>query len=677
MDDRILSALDAIDPVQLLYTEWNNIGMALKQEGYPCSVWDAWSQRDPARYKAGESERKWKGFKGKSKPVTGGTIIYMARQQGWKPSFDGAMSWDSVIEYDGTTPTRRQENPAREIITYLRTLYEPGDFVKVVTTSYQDEKDGKWKPVGGAYDRTRDELIAALEQHPDDIGAALGELNTAAGAWIQFNPVDGKGAKAENVTRFKYALVESDDLPIDEQYNKYRELNLPIACLVHSGGKSLHAIVRVDAENPEEYAENVQYLYTCCQEHGLTIDRQNSNPNRLSRLPGVQRGEGRQRLLATNIGCRSWREWKNSIESQDGLPDFVNLGDLDLKNPPEPPEVLIEGILRCGHKMLISGSSKAGKSYLLMQLAIAIAEGTKWLGFQCKQGKVLYVNLEIDGNSAEHRFADIYNALNLPGECRKNLTIWNLRGHAIPLNQLVPKLNSRCQDEHYIAVIIDPIYKVITGDENNASEMGKFCNQFDKICNATGAAAIYCHHHSKGAQGAKRAMDRASGSGVFARDPDAQLDIIELVLTNEVRELIQDGKATAWRMESSLREFPNIKPVDFWFNWPIHVLDIKGDLKNCPTEGSRDGNLEKSGKRQMSKEESRRALDREYDKMKEFFADDRPIKLAALAVAVGRSERCVRDWIRLDKEFSDYKYEKGVVWRVDDDTETDGNRENS
>ena len=32
------------------------------------------------------------------------------------------------------------------------------------------------------------------------------------------------------------------------------------------------------------------------------------------------------------------------------------------------------------------------------------------------------------------------------------------------------------------AIIIDPIYKVITGDENSASDMAAFCNQFDKIC---------------------------------------------------------------------------------------------------------------------------------------------------------------------------------------------------
>ena len=92
----------------------------------------------------------------------------------------------------------------------------------------------------------------------------------------------------------------------------------------------------------------------------------------------------------------------------------------------------------------------------------------------------------------------------------------------MPLDKLVPKLIRKVQNQGFDAIIIDPIYKVITGDENNASDMGVFSNLFDKICNETGCAAIYCHHHSKGSQGFKRAMDRASGSGVFARDPDAQ-----------------------------------------------------------------------------------------------------------------------------------------------------------
>ena len=102
------------------------------------------------------------------------------------------------------------------------------------------------------------------------------------------------------------------------------------------------------------------------------------------------------------------------------------------------------------------------------------------------------------------------------------------------MDKLAPKLIRRASKKNYIAIIIDPIYKVITGDENSADQMAHFCNQFDKVCTELGCAVIYCHHHSKGAQGGKRSMDRASGSGVFARDPDALIDLVELELNDDI-----------------------------------------------------------------------------------------------------------------------------------------------
>ncbi len=93
------------------------------------------------------------------------------------------------------------------------------------------------------------------------------------------------------------------------------------------------------------------------------------------------------------------------------------------------------------------------------------------------------------------------------------------------MDKLAPKLIRRAHKKNYTAIIIDPIYKVITGDENSADQMAHFCNQFDRVCTDLGSAVIYCHHHSKGYQGSKRSMDRASGSGVFARDPDALIDL--------------------------------------------------------------------------------------------------------------------------------------------------------
>ena len=77
-------ALTYIDPASLDYSEWLGVGMALKQEGYPVSVWDDWSRRDPGRYHPGECESKWDGFRGSGNPVTGGSIVQMARSRGWQ-----------------------------------------------------------------------------------------------------------------------------------------------------------------------------------------------------------------------------------------------------------------------------------------------------------------------------------------------------------------------------------------------------------------------------------------------------------------------------------------------------------------------------------------------------------------------------------------------------------------
>ena len=663
--DNILESLKHIDVASLSYQEWVNVGMALKSEGYDCSVWDSWSRND-TRYKQGECERKWASFNGSSNPITGATIVQMAKDRGFVAHVfegDGCMTWDDVIEYDGNGITYEipmSLSPAEQLITYLETLFKPDELVGYVSNDVWQDSDGKWMPSKGVYDRTAQELIDSIKKHPDDLGATIGDWKEECGAWIRFNPVDGKGVKNENITRFDYALVESDEMPISEQDALYRKLELPIATLTHSGGKSLHAIVRVDAKDYEEYRKRVDYLYDYLEKNGLKVDKQNRNPSRLSRMPGVTRSGQTQTLITTNIGRKSWVDWMDYVEgASDELPELTYLSDA-LNNPPKVPDELIGGVLRCGHKMLISGSSKAGKSFLLMELAVALSEGMKWLGFACKQSKVLYVNLEIDPASCINRFLEIYKALKIKPKYAENVVIWNLRGHAVPLDKLVPKLLRRIANQHFDAVIIDPIYKVITGDENNASEMGAFCNQFDKICAETGCATIYCHHHSKGAQGFKKAMDRASGSGVFARDPDAQLDMIQLETDDEFISAYADNLSdTAWRLECSLREFPNFKPKNFWFKYPIHVLDDNGDLEKLYSEGDPKNNLKKSGKRNQTPESRKEEFDKAFDILQEGGC----CEVEAIMEYLDITERTVRDRVREFK--NDYKYSNRKVHRLE------------
>lgn len=644
----LLEAIEYINPEDLTYQEWVNVGMALQHEGYGVNVWDNWSARDSARYHSGECSQKWRSFRGSNSPVTGGTIIQMAREAGWEPEYGHELNWDDSIREDLVVIDKHyveeleikepdEWNPASELTRYLETLFESTENVGYVTESW--EKDGRHMPTRGSWDRTAGQLIEELSRCNGDIGAVVGDCNPDAGAWIRFNPLDGNGCKNENVTDYRYALVESDSMEIGRQNAIIRELELPVACLVYSGGKSLHAIVRVDAADYSEYRKRVDYLYHVCQKNGLKTDNQNRNPSRLSRMPGIIRKGRKQFLVDTNIGKENWQEWYEWIEGvNDDLPEPESMADA-WGNLPELSAPLIDGILRQGHKMLIAGPSKAGKSFGLIELTIAIAEGRKWLNWQCAKGKVMYVNLELDRASCLHRFQDVYNALHWKPENLSNIDIWNLRGKSVPMDKLAPKLIRRAAKKNYIAIIIDPIYKVITGDENSADQMANFCNQFDLVCTELGCAVIYCHHHSKGGQGGKKSMDRASGSGVFARDPDALLDLIELELNDNIlkqlenhavcnvckqyldahfkwqedlsqddlcssyqiinycentldkwqfqtlQKQIKDAKEsvrqrTAWRIEGTLREFPKFEPVNLWFDYPVHSIDQTGALSD-------------------------------------------------------------------------------------------------
>jgi RecA-family ATPase len=624
--------LEYIDPSQCSYDEWLNVGLALHQEGYPMFVWEEWSADDGERFHEGECAAKWESFgRYTGKLVTGATITQMAKENGWtskrKLENNEALSFDSMVL--ATTPEQYQvvdknwieesdvhipksyplEQRKQDIVTYLTTLFEPEEYVGYVVNTFS-LPDGKQSPTMGNYSRTVQQIIDGING-TTQLENVFGSFNKEMGAWIRFNPIDGKGVKNDNVTAFRYMLLESDNMSLGKQKAILEQLELPIAAMVFSGGKSIHAIVKVDAYSYEEYRKRVDFIYSIAQKNGFKPDKKNRNPSRLSRMPGVMRDGKPQFLMATNIGKENYKEWEEWIASvNDDLPEPEELDAL-WDNMPDLAPPLIEGILREGHKMLIAGPSKAGKSFALIQLCISIAEGKPWFGFDCTQGKVLYVNLELDRASCLHRFKDVYEALEQQPTNIGNISIWNLRGKSLPMDQLAPKLIRRAQKRNYKAIIIDPIYKVITGDENSADQMANFCNQFDKVCTELKCAVIYCHHHSKGSQTAKRSMDRASGSGVFARDPDALLDLLELELENMNEDKLQDApidtsQCTAWRMEGTLREYPKFKPVDLWFEYPIHKVDTNGFLAMAQFDSPQSKGLDKMNKRKQAVKEKKK-----------------------------------------------------------------------
>jgi hypothetical protein len=110
------------------------------------------------------------------------------------------------------------------------------------------------------------------------------------------------------VTDYRYALFEVDlpGITLDDQaafWMRYKE-EIPVASITYSGGKSLHALIRVDCRSVEEWDMKVRNGAFRKWE-AIGADPACKNPCRLSRLPGhFREGKGLQKLLWLRGGAK-------------------------------------------------------------------------------------------------------------------------------------------------------------------------------------------------------------------------------------------------------------------------------------------------------------------------------------------------------------------------------------
>ena len=338
------------------------------------------------------------------------------------------------------------------------------------------------------------------------------------------------------------------------------------------------------------------------------------------------------------------------------VPDPVALSEF-WDNPPLLTPPVIDGVLRQGHKMMLSGPSKAGKTFSLMELALSVATGESWMGLNCKKGVVLYINLELDEKSCFNRFKKIGQARGINDV--SGVRIWNLRGYNVPFEDLAPYIASMVKQDKLSMVIIDPIYKLFTGSENNQEIVADFCRKLDVIAKA-GASVVYCHHHSKGTQANKDSMDRASGSGVFARDADALIDMVQLVPGRDTDLELEENGITAWLVSFTLREFKSRKPLKVLFDYPLHTVCNDGSLDNAVVKGSYQNGGKKRGEQQSAEKALRVAkFESAYQTWIEKNGKNPNVK--DMVDVTGFTEKSVRRYAK------DLKYEVilGVIYKSD------------
>jgi hypothetical protein len=141
------------------------------------------------------------------------------------------------------------------------------------------------------------------------------------------------------------------------------------------------------------------------------------------------------------------------------------------------------------------------------------------------------------------------------------LDFWNLRGHSQDEHQIVRAFRDRLGDSHgYKLAIVDPFYKLSGGGkvENTAEDVASVMRAVDTVTVDLGMAVAYAHHSPKGDVSERSVVDRASGSGVFGRDPDVIVSLMEL-----------KGQPDNYIAEFVLRNHPPKPPLGLRWEFPF------------------------------------------------------------------------------------------------------------
>lgn len=183
--------------------------------------------------------------------------------------------------------------PEVSVEDFLCGLYRPGERI-LVFTKFRSQGDFCYE-VGVGWWR----LGPRVEDKK--VGCERPRLDQPEGVWYLAQPVSGgwnvkPGSNPreytrrdyQGVTAWRYMVVESDEKDIEPLWlNALAQLRIPIVAMYTSGGKSVHALVRVNAESKDQWEEMrgvVRPLLT-----KLGADRAVFSGVRLTRLPGFLR----------------------------------------------------------------------------------------------------------------------------------------------------------------------------------------------------------------------------------------------------------------------------------------------------------------------------------------------------------------------------------------------------
>lgn len=214
-----------------------------------------------------------------------------------------------------------------------------------------------------------------------------------------------------------------------------------------------------------------------------------------------------------------------------------------------PTDWLIKGVVPAADLIVLYGASTAGKSFIALDMAAAIARGVEWRGRRSRRGRVLVIAAE-GGGGYGGRIQAYCQFHSLQAD-ELDVSIMHAAPNVLDADDIGEIVAAIRAAGGFDFIIIDTLAQVTPGANENAGEdMGRALANIQVIRKVSGATIMVIHHAGKDLTRGSRGW-----SGIRAA-ADAEIEVSRDEVTN-AREIRlskmkdgQDGTRWAFKLET-------------------------------------------------------------------------------------------------------------------------------
>lgn len=218
--------------------------------------------------------------------------------------------------------------------------------------------------------------------------------------------------------------------------------------------------------------------------------------------------------------------------------------DNDAIQPQPPIDYLITDLLTNSSLNVFYGEAGSKKTYSILSMAVAVANGKDWLGFSTKKSPVIF----IDEESGEKRFSRRLNETMKGADCNATGQLFyiSLAGFKLDNKEDIKTIESQINERGAKLVIFDALADIMDGDENSKRDVQPIMNALRKMADNTDSSIVLIHHSNK--SGGYRGSSAIKASADLMVQVTSDLDDSVVTFKTEKN---RDGTYISWSAEAA------------------------------------------------------------------------------------------------------------------------------